>query len=270
MLNTSSYALGKIATVLGQSIRNPIFILGSGRCGTTLLHEILRRNKNVCIYPTEANELWHPYCYPYSSAKIGFPPILKDPGKFTQMSVRSWPFNHDKLIRTAFAGYQLLNYGSTIFVVKSAMISHMIPAILSIFNDARFIHLYRNGISVIDSLFKKERQKYLKVFPDDRHFLLACARYWAECISEIELQDKRLSLSNRKLLYQFSYEELCSKPESQISALASFIGCRKTDFLYDCSQIHSTNYKVGDYHNDKKWEPVMDIIYPMMIEKGYL
>jgi hypothetical protein len=145
----------------------------------------------------------------------------------------------------------------------------MIPTILSLFKDARFIHIYRNGISVIDSLYKKERPKYIKMFPDDNQFMQVCAKYWVECISEIDFQDKMRSLSKTNILYQFSYEELCSTPQKQIAELASFIGCSETDFSYDYSEVSSTNYKVGNYSSEKRWEPVLKTILPTMIEKGY-
>jgi hypothetical protein len=270
LLTSSSYAFGRISEVLGFTLKNPIFVLGSGRCGTTLLHKILKSNRQICIYPTEANELWHPRCYPYSSAKIKSPPILIDPVKFTKLSLDHWPERHENFIQTVFSGFSLLNYRCDIFIVKSAMISHMIPTILSLFHDARFIHIYRDGISVVDSLFKKERQKYLNTIQNHHQFLLACAQYWVACISEISRQDELLSLTDRNKLYQFSYEDLCSDPNKKLAELANFIGCRGTDFEFDYNEISSTNYKVGNYSNDKKWEPVLKIIFPTMMHKGYL
>lgn len=247
----------------------PIFIIGTGRCGTSLLVRILQSHQDIVVYPTEANELWHPHSYPYSKSTIQTPPILINPKHFTELSLQNWPENHRDFIRRQLTLFHVLKGSSKNFVVKSTMISFMLPKILSIFPGARFIHLYRNGISVVDSLVKKEWKKHVQLAENEESFRTHCAKYWKQCLTEIDQVNESLLLRKRNILYELSYEDLCSEPKEEIDGLADFIGCDSDNFLFDFLQIQSTNDKVGDYLTDKRWHSILEVLSPMMKQKRY-
>jgi hypothetical protein len=221
------------------------------------------------VYPTEANELWHPKAYPYRKAMIAVPPILVDPKLFTQRSLENWPNKHGDLIKKVFTCFHLLKGDSKTFVVKSVMISFMISKILDLFPDARFIHVYRNGICVVRSLFEKEWQKYLGVVDNKRDFYSHCAEYWNQCITEIDRVSASLSLKGRNIMYELGYEELCREPKRQLDRVAAFLGCHPNGFAFDLSEIQSTNWKAGDYIREKQWSHLIDVMSPVMEQKGY-
>ena len=72
-----------------RKLRNPVFIIGSGRSGTTLLINTLAVHDDIATYSGEANDLWHPQTYPWRDSKHRdfLPPIWVDPEDFTRLSL---------------------------------------------------------------------------------------------------------------------------------------------------------------------------------------
>jgi hypothetical protein len=269
--NTFKYIIQYIGKIWKfKTLENPIFIIGTGRCGTSLLLRILKSNKELAVFPSEANELWHPNSFSHIKAKISSPPILLSPQEFTNISIKSWPLNHENKIKSIFEGFFLIKRHAYIFVQKSAMISFMIPLILSIFPNSKFIHIYRNPISVIASIVEKEWNKYNHLFSSEANFRLTCAKYWGKCIIEIDNQKKFMCQKGSDILFELSYESLCKNPINQLNTLATFIGCNPKGFTFDLSKIKSTNYKVGNYRRNDNWLDIIECIKPIMEEKGYL
>lgn len=267
---SSCYAVGAMTTPLGFKMKDPIFIIGTGRCGTSLLVRILQSHKHLITFPGEANNLWHPKSYPYHRRSVETPPILEDPQRFSTISIEHWPDKHEKRIQNTFNGYHLIKGLSKIYIVKSAMISFMIPKILSIFPKSRFIHIYRSGPSVVESLILKEWEKYCNYFDSIPDFRIKCAKYWNDCILEIEKQKVELSLDRRGTLFEFSYEQLCENPSAILDGIGDFLGVKPKEFSFDLSKIASRNFKAGDYDHDEAWVDSLMVMSPGMKLKGYV
>lgn len=259
---------GTLATTLGYRPKPPVFLIGTGRCGTSLLVNILNSHSQLIGYPGEANELWHPNSYPFSKRSIETVPMVKNPSLFTEVSVRNWPDNHEQTIQKRFAGYNLAKGFKKTLFVKSAMISFMIPKLLSIFPDSKFVHIYRNGPSVVESFLKKEWDKYCDYFASKDEYRLRCANYWNDCLLEIERQRIDMSL-NEKVLFEFSYEYLCENQAECLNKLASFIEINPKGFNFDTAQIISQNHKVGNYSKDESWYELLQLMSQGMKLKGY-
>ena len=54
--HTGYRIVGSLAAALGYRTRSPVFIIGTGRCGTTLLVKILNSHPQLVGFPDEANE----------------------------------------------------------------------------------------------------------------------------------------------------------------------------------------------------------------------
>jgi len=269
-LIVTSPIIEKMGMMINRVPDHPIFIVGTGRCGTTLLVRILRSHPEIIGFPAEANALWHPNLYPGEKAKIIIPPIEVDPQQYTEVSIKSWPPGQADKIRHTFAGfYAIWGHGKEFFV-KSAMISFMIPKILEIFPDARFVHIYRSGPPVVESFFKKNSGKYKHFKFSEDEYRLICANYWNACILEIEQVKHSQMLEQTRAIFEISYEELCNRPKTTLKHIADFIGVRKESFGFDISQIESRNYKVGDHLTDEIWEECLQVMEPGMRLKGYL
>ena len=149
------------------------------------------------------------------------------------------------------------------------MISFMMPEILALFPEAKFIHIYRNAPSVVASLLKKEWDKHRTYFDSKEDFRLHCAKYWRDCILEIEKQRADLALEKNAFL-EFSYEELCKNPRGILDNIAGFLSITSDAFNFDIDGIVNQNYKVGDYAEDSNWSELLNVMVPAMTLKGYL
>ncbi len=262
--------VGRIARNRGVEVKRPVVIVGTGRCGTTLLHMILKSHRDLVGFPGEANELWHPQLYPPEKASVDTAPIEVDPKRFTEISLENWPHAHEETIKRVFTGLHVLRGTSKVFYVKSAMISFMMPRILLIFPDARFVHMYRNGPAVVESYVKKNFGSYSDFAPSEEDYRFYCARYWKDCILEIERARQALALAEDNAFFEFSYEALCEDPTGTLSGLADYLGVSPALFSFDVSRVSSKNYKVGDYAGADEWAGLLEVMYPAMKLKGYL
>lgn len=260
---------GRMGRIFGFKAKPLHIIIGTGRSGTNLLEDILRSHPDLSGFPGEANEVWHPRLEPFESSSIDVPPIEINPQRFSEVSVANWPPKHEQRIRDIFAGFQLLTGSSKVFFAKSAMISFMIPNILDIFPDARFIHIYRFGLSVVESYFKKNHGKYSRFFYSEKEYKLYCAKYWNACILEIDKRSEELSLASNGKLFEMSYENLCENPVDALRDLAEFFGIVPDGFTFDFSQISSQNYKVADYVKSPEAVELLNVMSPGMKLKGY-
>lgn len=267
----TSYLVGSLTAKINNKSLKPLFIIGTGRCGTSLLVRILKSNSGFTGFPQEANELWHPKLYPFKNRKVESPPIISDPREFTRISLLGWNSQHRKKISRIFHGYHLLTGKNKQLFIKSAMVSFLIPEIISIFPNAKFIHIYRNGPSVVSSLFKKEWQKYEKYFSSKEDLMKKCANYWNECILEIEKQKKDLSLVEKNSFFELSYEDLCNEPQKITNEIINFLSLSefKDMFKFNFATIASQNYKVGNYKNDPAWIPLLEIMSDGLKLKEY-
>jgi hypothetical protein len=269
VFDTVCSLVGKTGRAFGLFMKHPLFIIGTGRCGTSLLVKILNAHLGLSGFPGEANELWHPKLEPFETSSLDIPPIEVDPKRFTDVSVANWPLNHGERIRDIFSGFHLITGPSRVFFTKSAMISFMIPKILELFPDARFVHIYRYGPSVVESYFKKNYGKYSRYKFTEKDYRLCCARYWKSCILEIEQRKTDLSLGEKGRFLEFSYESLCYSPKGVIDDIANFLGVDSDGFRYDTSRIISQNYKVEDYTRNPDRAELLDIMSTGLNLKGY-
>jgi hypothetical protein len=226
----------------------------------------MKTNNALAAYPSELNNIWHPHTFPYDKRKVETVPIIEDPQTYTNTSLSFWDRHHHLKVKRIIYGYYLLR-GKKPLIIKSAMISHMIPDLLKLFPTAKFIHLYRNGISVCASLTKKEFPKYKNLY-DHNAFEKKCAFYWVDCIKTISAVIESDTGLPKDSAISMSYESFTENPLKQLNIISDFIGCAKV-FTYDLSKIKSTNWKIGDMHSPK-WHHILPILRNEMIQLQYL
>lgn len=262
-LTDARFALYRaVGAAVGRgSLGHPVFIIGTGRCGTTLLLRLLDSHPELARFPSEANRLWHPSLYPYELAETDIEPYVVDPAAFTAASLKSWPRAQPKRIVGTFAGYRWLRSSDRRLVVKSAMLSFMVPALDEIFPDAQFVHLYRYGPAVVRSYVSKELRKHPS--HTEREFRITCARYWNSCMAELNEQSKQLG-SHRFL--EVAYEDLCTDPLGTLEGLAVFLGIKPSDWDINVDAIENRNYgiPVGE-----EWVEAVSAMVPSLEANGY-
>jgi hypothetical protein len=269
-LDAACFLAGRVGRVVNVRVKDPFFIIGTGRCGTTLLVKILGTHAGLSGFPGEANELWHPKLEPFESTPLDTPPIEVNPKQFSEVSIAQWPPKHGETLRDVFTGFHLITGPAKVVFTKSAMISFMIPKILEVFPAAKFIHIYRFGPSVVKSYVEKNFGKYSRHKFAQQDYRLHCARYWNDCILEIEKQKNDLALVEKGQFLEFSYENLCEKPREVLADLAKYLGVPFDGFRFDVSRIANQNYKVATAANNLEGAKLLEVMSPGMALKGYL
>lgn len=273
---TARRAARLLPVYFSHQLQNPVFLVGCGRSGTTMLKELLATHTEVACFPGEANTLWHPRLYPWHDSDIDVSPIWLDPNTFTETSLDARPPDWDSYIRAVFGAFQTIA-GRRIFLNKTVMANFMIPKIQRLFPEARFIHLYRHGLAVALSYPRKEREKfrshekYRKV--DDIENLQSLheryASYWNHTILELERQRDELQLDQRNRWLELNYSDLCAHPRSTIRDCLQFMQVDPDCFDYSqCASIQNQNYKFENFFDDEQRNRLTDIIEPALQLKG--
>ena len=251
------HALGCLPGAMRFGPVRPVFVVGTGRSGTTLLVKILKSHRDLVPYPSEANELWHPNLYPYDRRTIDAPPILFDPAEFTARSLAGWTPARERAIRRTLDGFMLARGRGRRLVLKSAMVSFMVERLTRVLPDVLFVHIYRRGPSVVSSFVKKEWPKYQGLV-DEAEMRLHCARYWNSCLIELHRANEALGLSARGQWFEFAYERLCAEPRQVLREMSDYAGIDPDAYAFDLSNIQSRNEKVGDVASDLSWASALE------------
>jgi hypothetical protein len=213
-----------------------VFIFGTGRCGTTLLTQVLQSNKQVYLVKGELNEVIHKNLYPFEKQKLegGKVSYGIEPQKFSEMSLMSWT-KKSKQLTNLLKGVQLLHSNKTI-VLKSAMVSLLIPNIVELFPKIKLIHMFRNGIAVVDSLVLKNKNKFLSEGFKEHEVREFYEVYWTKLMS------KELEVSSRfkSKTLSLNYETLTQDINTALENLSAFLNLRN-EFQFDITKIRTSN-----------------------------
>jgi Sulfotransferase family len=129
-----------------SSIKSPVFILGCGRSGTTILGKLLAQHPSV-TYLHEHRPLW---ISAYPETDIWTERAVSRHGKlaFTESDVNP---RKTRALRKLFA-LELQRSRRPILVEKLPINNFRLPFIRGMFPGCRFIHIWRNGLEVARSI----------------------------------------------------------------------------------------------------------------------
>jgi hypothetical protein len=212
--------------------RNPVFIIGCARSGTSVLKRLLGAHRQIDAYPSEANELWHPTSYPWAAGARRAPPLWQAPAAFTADSLAHWPRGHGERIRRVFGWHQRLR-ARPVFLGKSSMINFMLADVDRLFPDARFIHIVRDGRAVALSYAEKEGRKMAAaaeryrdagLWYEPNALIMHMGKLWQDTLAEIEQVSAGLEWRANGRYHFCRYEDLCREPATLLRSLLEFIG----------------------------------------------
>jgi hypothetical protein len=233
-----------------STTRQPVFIIGCARSGTSVLKRALGRHPEIDAYPSEANELWHPTSYPWSTSAARTSPLWHDPEAFIADSLAHWPRGHGTYIRRVFAFHQRL-VGRPVFLNKSSMINFMLPRVNQLFPDARFIHIVRDGRAVALSYAHKEHAKMVADEALYRRTGLWCergalvehmAQFWVSTLAAIDKARSDLSWDADARYHQCRYEDFCDHPQLVLDHILRFLTIAPAR-LEPGEDVRNMNYK---------------------------
>ena len=236
----------------------PFFVVGSGRCGTTLLRRMLMGGGEVFMPPET-------YVLPNLVSLYRRTPKLHW-REFVSLSVALFE-HHEEFDRwnlplrgTAHSLWQLpvperslarivdevfKEYGrchapgASRWGDKTPKYVFYLPAIQKLFPKARFVHLLRDGVDVVSSLLQMRRPGF---------GLVESANRWTSAVESF----RRFEAANPSQCFELRYEQLVTEPEAALARVCAFL-----DLTYDTSMTNSTLVpadvgKVAHHANLKK------------------
>ena len=264
---------------ISMNLNNPIFIVGCGRSGTSMLTSMMATHEDIAVFPHEANNFWHPKSYPWRQSKGNRIPIWLDPCRFTHTSLQDWTDQDKKRIKDTFTKFQRIS-NKGYFLNKSTMIIFMIDFVLELFPESRFIHLYRDGRAVAFSHGRRESVKmqldpslYKRrgVYYPCEILFEKCAIAWRDQILEMESQMKKKELRKCGIIHELSYETLCESPIHSLVGIASFLGVDTKRFQRDIIPVtKNMNYKYKQALDPLFIDHLTKLMQPALEIKGYV
>ena len=218
----------------------PVFIIGCGRSGTTVLGQTLAQHTNIC-YLNERRDLWH-NAYPefniWSSSKKGA--ILEATAEHHQTK-------KSRQLRQLFFKEQVL-HKSTILLEKLPINSFRIEFLRACFPEARFIYLHRNGMEVSHSIEKaialgnwygQNNQKQLLLnelaqkngMDTDNIILQPLHQALMEWRLSIEYSHQAFKAMDKALFINLSYQDLTSDSPKWLKNIFQFLSLDCEDTL---------------------------------------
>lgn len=129
-------------------VARPVFIIGCGRSGTTILGTALSRHRNV-TYLDEPRDLW---ASAYPETDIWSADAAARGGKLCLTGEDVDP-DKSRMLARLFR-FETIRHRRPVLVEKLPINNFRLPFLHKIFPDARFIHIYRSGLEVARSIEK--------------------------------------------------------------------------------------------------------------------
>jgi len=234
----------------------PFFLIGAQRSGTTLLRLILNAHSQIAI-PEEGTflipllkkrNLRNPISGPALSALVSYlslNPQLKlwacDLEAYLAELAEKDEISLGRLIEDLYSIYARQN-GKSIWGDKTPPFFRKVDIFHSLFPQARFIHIVRDGRDVFDSWRKIDRTK---------GNVSTIALDWCFKLSRIEKSFSRIPEANRMIL---RYEDLLQRTEESVRSV-----CRLLDIDYQAGmmEFHRSSHKyIGTHHSKLIFRPV--------------
>jgi len=265
-------------------VDNPVFVMGTGRCGLSPLMDLIAYHK-MFAWPSQFNDR-HPENFKWSflSRLVDLPIVRSSRMKYSRFPIHSevfamWnslffgfgrPFRDltaddvTPYVMSKFrdAVYEIMKYqGKPRFIAEYSGWSRM-GFLKTIFPEAKFIHIVRDGRAVANSLTNVSwwmgwegmykwrwgvpNQDLLEKLAEyDQSFLALAAIHWKMLINNILEQSKALSPED---ILVVRYEDMVKDPFKEAYRCIEFSGLDK-----DCQKYkkHLQTVKIVDANQQK-------------------
>ncbi len=233
-----------------RKIVAPVFVLGTGRSGTTILGKVLGMHRDL-LFLNEPKALWHSAC-PVDDVmgnyQLGGACYALDDEAVDDKTARA--------IRRLYS-YALLITNSGRIVDKYPEMIFRVPFIKTIFPDAKPLFLVRNGYDALRSITAWSRKAGRETAHGLEDWWGLDRRKWNLLVRDVVAKDEaladraeaigkltrhedmaavewvvtmrtglRLNEQNPGLLHFVPYETLCAEPENTLRELCRFCGLR--------------------------------------------
>ncbi|UZR28182.1 sulfotransferase family protein [Methylococcus mesophilus] len=220
-----------------HGVKRPVFILGFGPSGATILGTSLSSHPDVA-YLNEPRALW---VSAYPEVDIWSSKAPSRGGKLVLDAADAVYAKSKKLSR--LLRIEAIKRGGSVLIEKNPANNFRLAFIRHIFPDARFIHIYRNGLEVATSIAKMieiggwhgedaykwdKLAEYAMRFDETRHLPGLCSTPYEKGLLEWRLSTEAAVRFLRSLpensFFELNYDEFIDRPFNIFSRLTEFIG----------------------------------------------
>lgn len=258
-----------------------MFIIGCGRSGTTALGTALSKHRHV-TYLNEPRQLWFSA---YPETDIWTSKAHSRNGKLVLTAADADDSKSKKISR--LFRFQTIKSGKPVLIEKLPVNTFRLEFVHQVFPDARFIHIYRNGLEVARSIERLSQEgtwfgtkcyKWDKLVEhalsrDDTSGLPAlCSTYFDKGLLEWRLSTEAaiefLSCLPENAFHELEYCELVEDPINTISQVLEFIGIDDDSEVKDFASVNLVRRtrKLGRYKVSKKETTLGGRILPLSMD----
>jgi hypothetical protein len=217
--------------------KSPVFILGCGRSGTTILGTALSKHQKV-VYLNEPRDLW---VLAYPETDIWSSQAFERKGKIilTESDERE---EKSRKLREVFY-LETVKSNKPVLIEKTPINNFRLHLINAIFPNARFIYIYRNGLEVASSIerrcysspwFGSNQYKWKQLTQiamssvDTEKLPALCTDFYDMGLLEWRLSTEAalnfLKRLPKERFFELTYNDLVDNPIATITKIVSFIG----------------------------------------------
>lgn len=244
----------------------PFFIVGCVRSGTTMLRDILRMHPNLdCPEETHFFRWGDPFGAPRFVATYKDNKLLKAQQRMDGINEEEF----EGLLKVSSTKKELSeNYGRLFlkkqgnpngrWFDKTPQNIYGILLIHKMFPESKIIHIHRNPLNVVASLFEG---KVVSV-----NDMSGATSFWIESMLIMEAFKE---LASEKV-FEIGYEELTMGPREGVDAILSFIGEDPSLISFSSDSVHR---EINKYKNKLEKNEIDEVIRrcgPLMEKYGYL
>jgi len=271
----------------------PIFIIGAQHSGTTILNKMLAMHPDLVWFsqfsqrdgkiPGRFRLPFYKFfnrffrsCFIHDWRKISATNIRERLREYLAPSPRErsqiWDYiliSEDMVFSNEFVlrmreifSKECREWGNNrTLIVKYLILSSYINILRSIFPEARFIHIIRDGRAVALSI----REKFLRNGDSQMNALKMAAKHWLDIVETVQSPKKNNNL------YELKYEDFCLSPRRHISRILRFARLRSEKFpFYQCPErLRMTNTKWIENVQEEEMEMLNGMLKKWLLLYGY-
>lgn len=232
-----------------------VFIVSSGRSGTTLLVSILNAAEQIYI-PYESDFIAR--AYPYFGDKNNIDENdYKRIVKFFQLTSKEqgWGLSSDYLLSflqehrpktfaeinssLCAAFHKLEGTENLLWGIKAPVLIASLEIILKTCPQAKIVHIVRDGRDIYLSYKKIHEKSPIKFGPKG---IISSTLYWIDGLQRI--QEFQIKQGNKQI-YELRYEDLLCSPEYELKKLCNFLDIEWRSSMYENFYSLERNQKVA-------------------------
>lgn len=230
-----------------------VFVVSSGRSGTTLLSSILNASDQI-FFPYESDFVARAYPFYYQKSSLT-PADYQNIAQLFQVSSqpKGWGMSENYLSKYLIeqaprtltevmavicdAFHQQAGTGQLLWGIKAPVLIASLKRIRDVCPQAKIIHVVRDGRDVCLSYQQVHKHAPVKFGPKS---VIENALYWIDGLKRVEEFTATYSPQD---IYELKYEDLMADPTAALMQLCSYIGIDYRPCMHEDFNAHKRNQK---------------------------